>query len=77
LIVNGHREERAIKEGDAYNIKFEPDAAPAPEPAGAPRQHAYNSGAGHLIFSLVFVRAAAAMGTIIYHSEAESDSAPQ
>jgi hypothetical protein len=81
LVVNGHGEERTIKEGEAYNVKFVPDPAPAAvptaDPAGAPPPRAYNSGTGHLIFALVIVGIAAVVGAIIYHKEAESDSVPQ
>ena len=76
LVVNGHGEERTIKEGDAYNVKFAPDATPVPEPAGAPPKQAYNSGAGHLIFTLVFLGVAGTTSYLIYHYEQESDSAP-
>jgi hypothetical protein len=77
LILNGHGEERTIKEGEAYNVTFVPDPSPAAEPAGAPPQRAYNSGTGHLIVALAIVGIAAAAGAIIYHQEAESDSTPQ
>jgi hypothetical protein len=76
LVVNGHGEERTIKEGEAYNVRFVPDSAPA-EPANSPPQKAYNSGNGHLIFALTFVGISAVISGIIYHQEAESDSAPQ
>lgn len=76
LIVKAHGEERVIKEGDAYNVRFAPDAIPVPEPAGAPPPQAYNSGAGHLIFTLVFLGVAGTASAIIYHHEEESDSVP-
>lgn len=75
LIVNGHGEERTIKEGEAYNVRLAQDAAPVPQDAGAPPHQAYHT-AEHLIFTLVFLGVAGTASYLIYHYEAESDSVP-
>ena len=85
LVVEGSGISRTIKEGDAYNVTFLPDAASdagatppdpsAPSPPPAPALH--RGGPGSLAFDLVVLGGAAGLGYFFWHRFTESDSTPQ
>jgi ferric-dicitrate binding protein FerR (iron transport regulator) len=75
LVVERNGQERIVKEGDAYNVSFLPDAAPGADPVPTSPKQALRSGS--LVFDLIVLGGAAFAGYEIWHHLTESDSAPQ
>jgi len=75
LVVERNGQQRIVKEGDAYNASFLPDATPAADPVPTSPKQALRSGS--LVFDLIVLGGTAFAGYEIWHRAIESDSAPQ
>ncbi|MGH9690522.1 MAG: hypothetical protein ACRD4C_05445 [Candidatus Acidiferrales bacterium] len=75
LVVEGNGGERTVKEGEAYNVTFVPDAASAsPESVPASPTPALGPGpGGHLLFDAVVLAGAGGFGYLMWHVFTESD----
>lgn len=79
LVVERNGAARTIKAGEAYNVTYVPDPAPAAPPSPVPPQQGGGSGGnnGQLIFEAVIIGGAVLAGTLLYYYNAMSDSQPQ
>jgi hypothetical protein len=77
LVVERNGTARTIKAGEAYNVTYVPDPAPAAPPSGTPPQGAGSRGVnGQLIFDAVVIGGAVLAGILLYYYNSMSDSQP-